>query len=111
MHRIRVSDLPHRGMSHQFVGADQGDVAACAYIVNAPTGKGPVLHTHPYDKIAFVQSGRAEWTVDGNVFEVGAGEILVVKAGEAHKFRSISAEPLVQIDVHLGARFQQTNLE
>ena len=111
MFRSKVADLPFRGFSHRFVGEDNGDVGACAYFVNAPPGKGPVLHRHPYDKIAFCQSGRARWTVEGQEFEIGAGEILVVKAGEAHKFTNIGDEPLIQIDVHLGKHFEQENLE
>lgn len=111
MFRTKVEDLPFAGMSHRFVGADHGDVAACMYLVNAPPGRGPVLHRHPYDKIAVVQSGRARWTVEGQEFEVGAGEILVVKAGEAHKFRSVGEEPLVQFDVHLAREFVQEDLE
>jgi mannose-6-phosphate isomerase-like protein (cupin superfamily) len=111
MFRTKVEDLPFRGISRQFVGAENGDVAASAYLVNAPSGRGPVLHRHPYDKIAFIQAGRACWTVDGTEFEAGPGEIVVVKAGEAHKFRSVGDTPLVQLDVHLGPRFVQENLE
>lgn len=111
MFHTRIADLPFRGFSHRFVGADHGHVNACAYIVNAPPGRGPVLHRHPYDKIAFVQSGRALWKVEGVEFEVGAGELLVVKAGESHKFTNVGDAPLVQIDVHLGPRFEQENLE
>ena len=111
MHRTRVQDLPWLGMSHQFVGADQGDVAVSAYLVKAPPGRGPKLHRHPYDKVVFTQEGRARWTVNGSDHETGPGDILVVKAGEPHTFRSIGDGPLVQIDVHLGSRFQQENLE
>jgi mannose-6-phosphate isomerase-like protein (cupin superfamily) len=39
------------------------------------------------------------------------GDILVVKAGELHRFVAIGDEPLVQLDVHLGPRFEQTNVE
>ena len=38
MHVIRQSDLPLVGMSHQFVGADRGDVGVSVYLVNAPPG-------------------------------------------------------------------------
>jgi mannose-6-phosphate isomerase-like protein (cupin superfamily) len=110
MIRTRIADLPHRGMSHQFIGAEH-DTTACAYLVDAPPGLGPPLHRHPYDKIAFIQSGLARWTVEGEEFDAGAGEILVVKAGEAHRFRSVGPEPLIQIDFHHGPRFEQENLE
>jgi mannose-6-phosphate isomerase-like protein (cupin superfamily) len=108
---IRQDQLPFQGMSHQFIGADHGEVGISAYFVNAPPGRGPVRHRHPYDKVVFVQQGRARWTVDGRDYEAGPGDILVVKAGEVHKFTSIGDVPLIQLDVHLGPRFQQENLE
>lgn len=111
MYRIRQEDLPFKGMSHNFVGADNGDVAISAYLVNAQPGRGPVLHRHPYDKVVFVQQGRGLWSIDGEEQEAGVGDILVVKAGEAHSFRSVGEVPLVQIDIHLGPRFVQENLE
>jgi mannose-6-phosphate isomerase-like protein (cupin superfamily) len=111
MHRARIEDLPFRGFSHRFVGADNGDTNACMYFVNAPPGKGPPLHRHPYDKIAIVQSGTARWWVEGEQFDVGAGEVLVVKAGEAHMFTNVGTDTLVQFDVHLGKQFEQENIE
>lgn len=107
---IRQDELPFQGMSHQFIGADNGDVAISAYLVNAPPGRGPVRHRHPYDKVVFVREGRARWTVDGKDYDAGPGDILVIKAGEVHTFSSIGDVPLIQLDVHLGPRFQQENL-
>ncbi len=43
-------------------------------------------------------------------FEAGAGDILVIKAGEIHGFRCIGEGPLVQVDVHLSPHFIQENL-
>jgi quercetin dioxygenase-like cupin family protein len=111
MKLIHQHELPFLGMSHQFVGAEHNDVAISAYLVNAPPGRGPVRHRHPYDKVVFVREGRARWTVDGQDHEVSAGDILVVKAGEIHSFVSVGEVPLVQLDVHLGPRFVQENLE
>lgn len=110
MYRIHADELPKVGMSRVFVGAERGDTGVSAYLVSAPPGKGPPPHHHPYDKVAFVQSGRARWIVNGVEHEAGAGDILVVKAGEIHSFTSLGDEPLVQIDVHLGPRFIQTNV-
>jgi mannose-6-phosphate isomerase-like protein (cupin superfamily) len=49
--------------------------------------------------------------VNGEQFEAGAGDILVIKAGEIHSFHCIGDAPLVQLDVHLSPRFIQENLE
>ena len=110
MHRVRQHDLPFVGSSHQFVGADQGDVAVSVFLFNGAPGKGPGPHRHPYDEIQFIQSGRGRWTVNGEEFEAGAGDVLVIKAGEVHGFKCIGDEPLVQLDVHLSPRFIQENL-
>jgi quercetin dioxygenase-like cupin family protein len=110
MYRIRQQDLPLHGVSREFVGADQGDVAMSAFLVDAPAGRGPGPHRHPYDEVVFVREGRARWTVNGEEFEAGPGDILIVKAGEIHGFRAVGPELLVQLDVHLSPRYIQENL-
>ncbi len=78
MYRVRQEDLPFQGSSHQFVGAENGDVNVSA--------------------------------VNGEEVEAGAGDILVIKAGEIHSFLCTGVAPLVQVDVHLSPRFIQENL-
>lgn len=109
MKRISKAELHHAGSSHHFVGADH-DVAISSFLFNGVKGSGPGPHRHPYDETQFIQSGRARYVVDGNEFEAGACEILVIKAGEVHGFTVISDEPLVQVDVHMSPTFIQENL-
>ncbi len=110
MHRTRREDLPFVGSSHQFIGADQGGVAMSAFLFDGKPGSGPGPHRHPYDEIQFIRSGRGRYVVEGVEFEAGAGDILVIKAGEVHQFTNIGDEPLVQLDVHLSPTFVQENL-
>jgi quercetin dioxygenase-like cupin family protein len=110
MHRVRQKDLPFRGSSHEFVGADNGDVDICAFLLSALPGAGPGPHRHPYDEVQFIREGRGIYTVNGEEFEAVAGDILVIKAGEVHGFRAVGDSPLVQVDIHLGPRFIQENL-
>jgi quercetin dioxygenase-like cupin family protein len=110
MYRIRQSELPFLGSSHQFVGADNGDVGISVYLLDAQPGRGPGPHRHPYDEVQFIREGRGLYTVEGVEFEAGPGDILVIKAGEVHGFKCIGDEPLVQLDVHLSPRFIQENL-
>jgi len=110
MYRTRQQDLPFQGSSHRFVGADHGDVGVSVFLFRGLPGRVVGLHRHPYDEIQFVREGRGLWTVDGVEFEAGAGDILVIKAGEIHGFRCIGDSPLVQVDVHLSPRFIQENL-
>ncbi len=110
MHRVRQEELPFIGSSYNFVGADNGDVQISAFLLSAPPGKGPGPHRHPYDEIQFIREGRGLYTVNGNEFEAGAGDILVIKAGEIHGFKCVGDSPLVQVDIHLSPRFIQENL-
>lgn len=110
MYRIHRQDLPHRGSAHRFEGAEFGGTGVSVFLFHGLPGRGPGPHRHPYDEIQFIQEGRGLWTVNGEEFEAGAGDILVIKAGEVHSFRGIGDGPLVQLDVHLSPRFIQENL-
>lgn len=110
MHHVRQQDLPFVGSSHQFVGADNGDVAVSVFLFNGQPGSGPGPHRHPYDEVQFIKEGRGRYTVSGETFDAGAGDILVIKAGEVHSFKNIGDGPLVQLDIHLSPRFIQENL-
>ena len=110
MYRIRQQDLPFRGSSYNFVGAEHGDVNVSVFLFRGQPGAGPGPHRHPYDEVQFIQEGRGSWVVNGEAFEAAAGDILVIKAGEVHSFTNIGDTLLVQLDVHLSPRFIQENL-
>lgn len=110
MHRVRREDLPFRGSSHRFVGADQGGTGVSVFLFRGEPGSGPGPHRHPYDEVQFIQEGRGLYTVEGETFEAGAGDILVIKAGEVHSFKCVGDGPLVQMDIHLSPEFIQVNL-
>ena len=110
MMRVKQDELPYKGSSHHFVGERNGDVNISVFLFNGQPGSGPGPHRHPYDEVQFIREGRGLWNVEGQEFEAGAGDILVIKAGEVHSFRCIGDGPLVQVDVHLSPRFIQENL-
>jgi quercetin dioxygenase-like cupin family protein len=96
-------------MSHEFVGETQG-APFSAYIVKAPPGHGPPLHTHPYVEAAFVLEGCATITVGDEHREVKAGGIVVIPANTPHRFVNSGDTLLRQIDVHASPALIQTNL-
>jgi quercetin dioxygenase-like cupin family protein len=106
---LDVEQLPFAGMSHEFVGQDQG-APFSAYVVTAKPGQGPPLHTHPYVEVAFTIEGTATITVGAEEREVQAGGIVVIPANTPHRFVNSGATTLRQIDVHASPQFIQTNL-
>ena len=106
---LNVEQLPFEGMSHEFHGEKEG-APISAYIVNAPPGKGPPLHTHPYVEVIFMIEGAAKVTIGGETREVKAGDIAVVPANTPHRFVNSGDTTLRQIDVHGSPKFIQTNL-
>jgi len=83
-------------------------VFRCSYSRESPARDRDLRH--PYDEIQFIREGHGVWTVNGNTFEGGAGDIFVIEAGEIHSFKAIGDSPLIQLDVHLSPRFIQENL-
>jgi len=81
-----------------------------AYIVTAPPGQGPPLHTHPYVEVAFTIEGRATMTIGDETREVTSGGVAVIPAGTPHRFVNSGDTILRQIDVHASPKFIQTNL-
>ena len=106
---LKLDQLPFAGMSHEFVGENQG-APFSAYIVTAKPGQGPPLHTHPYVEVAFTIEGTATITVGNEQREVKAGGIVVIPAHTPHRFVNSGDQTLRQIDIHASPDFIQTNL-
>jgi quercetin dioxygenase-like cupin family protein len=111
MYAINQSQLPFVGMSYEFIGLDHGGVGISFFLVTGEPGRGPRLHKHDYDEVVYVIEGRSKWTVGGQEREATAGDVLVVRAGEPHKFINSGDGPLRQIDIHLNPAFETTWLE
>lgn len=106
---LHFEELPFAGMSHEFVGENQG-APFSAFIVTAKPGQGPPLHSHPYVEVAFVIEGTAMITLGEEEREVKAGGIAVIPANTAHRFVNSGDTPLRQIDIHASPQFIQKDL-
>ena len=93
-----------------FEGKDHG--ATVSFFVGSfAPGRGPRLHTHPYDETFILEEGRATFTVDGATVEAGAGQIVVVPAGAAHRFVNSGDHPLRQVSIHPSDHIVEHSLE
>lgn len=86
-------------------GYEAGGVNACLIFVDNLPGEGPRLHKHQYHEIFIVLEGRSTFTVGAVTLDVGAGQIVVVRPGVAHKFVNAGPGRLRQIDIHASPKF------
>ena len=62
------------------------------YVNRHEPGEAAELHTHEEDHVLVMRAGRMRWTVDGEVVEAGAGDVIVAPAGTEHGFDVIGGE-------------------
>jgi quercetin dioxygenase-like cupin family protein len=103
---VSVADLPGN-LIGSFEGREHGS-SVSFFIGTFDAGTGPSLHVHPYDETFIVEAGSATFTVDGETFELGAGQIAVVPANTPHKF--VSGEGFRLISVNPSDHMIQTDL-
>ncbi|GHO84404.1 cupin domain-containing protein [Dictyobacter formicarum] len=102
---LHKDELSHYGDPNEFQGYQHGDTHVSFIWVELPPGHGPRLHKHPYEEVFIVQEGQVTFTVGSNTLEVNAGSIVIVPAGEPHKFINSGKGLLRQIDIHASPQF------
>jgi mannose-6-phosphate isomerase-like protein (cupin superfamily) len=88
-----------------------GDATISILFVEAPPGKGPRLHSHPYQEVFLIHAGEARFTIGQTSVDLAAGQLVVVAAGVPHKFVNEGKGILWQTDIHLSALIETTWLE
>jgi quercetin dioxygenase-like cupin family protein len=101
---IREDELPPSNIARELIGDDHA-AGVSVILVDAPPGRGPSLHRHPYEEIFIVQEGEATFRLEDSERVVRAGEIVIVPAGEWHGFVNSGDGPLRQVDIHVSPRF------
>ena len=104
MRVLRRDELPWSEIARELVGAEHG-LDITILFVDAPPGRGPHLHRHPYAEVFIVQEGEALFTVGEEELSATAGDVVVAEPNEAHAFVNTGTTPLRQIDIHLSASF------
>jgi quercetin dioxygenase-like cupin family protein len=75
--------------------ADHVDLMVVAFSFEI-TGAEGLLHKHPHIQSTYVKSGRFRFTIDGDTFEVSAGDSFVIPSNAIHG--CICIEPGVLVD-------------
>ena len=102
---IPLDDLEHTRHSHEFVGAEHGDVPFSIILVHSQPGVGPKLHRHPYVEVFVVESGRATFQIGDDTLVVESGHVVVSPPGEAHGFTNSGRGELRLMAIHGAGRF------
>jgi mannose-6-phosphate isomerase-like protein (cupin superfamily) len=108
---VNNNDLPGNFTSRKFEGYLHNDANLSFFLSATPPGRGPALHTHPYEEIFVVRAGTLTFTVGDEIVEVSGEHIVVVPPGTPHKFINSGTETAHHIDIHANARMETTWLE
>jgi quercetin dioxygenase-like cupin family protein len=85
MEVIRQDELPFSNIAREFVGSEHG-AGCCLILVDAPPGRGPGLHRHPYAEVFLVQDGEGVFRTEDGERAVGPGDLVVVPQDTWHGF-------------------------
>ena len=96
---------------HRFEGYRYGGANVSFFLSDTPPGRGPGLHTHPYDEVFVVEEGELTFTVGGDTIEAKGGQIVIAPAGAPHKFVNTGPTRARHIDIHTGGRMSTQWLE
>jgi len=59
----------------------------------------------------FIIQGDARITLNGDIFEMGAGDSLDIEVGDLHRIENIGAEDVVFVEVQTGTYFGEDDIE
>jgi mannose-6-phosphate isomerase-like protein (cupin superfamily) len=105
MRVLSRSDLTETNFAHELVGDDHGGVGVSLILVEAPPGRGPSLHTHPYAEVFVVHDGEGTFVAGDEERVVRGGEIVIVPPETPHGFTNTGEAPLRMTNVHVNSRF------
>ncbi len=103
-HVIPWGDLPHSATAYRFEGQAYGDIPLSFFWTDAPPGTGVGLHRHPYAEVFAVQEGHVTFTVGGETRDATAEQIVIVPAGQPHRFVNTGPGLACHLDLHTSGR-------
>jgi mannose-6-phosphate isomerase-like protein (cupin superfamily) len=103
---IELDSLEHTAHSHDFVGAEHGDVPFSIILVHSQPGVGPKVHRHPYSEVFVVEAGQATFRLGDETFVVDEGHIVVGPPDVPHGFTNTGTGELRLTAIHGAGRFE-----
>jgi len=98
---INMTELRLSGETARvFEGSQYGDTHVSFFLIDAPPGDGPSLHSHPYEEIFVIQAGQVTFTIGDATIEATGGQIVIAPPGIPHKFINSGKTLLRSINIH-----------
>ena len=101
---VRGSELPFKtiegdgaaglALAPLYKAPDRGGTFQLARVSPGGVSK---RHAHEWDQANYVAAGGAEVDVDGEVFQLGTGDSIVIPGGKAHAFSNPGGETLILV--------------
>lgn len=91
----RLPELEWLGTTYRTILPPQATNGSLSIVdTTSPAGSGPPRHVHEReDEIFVIVSGNVRFWVEGELFDRGSGEAVLVQRGREHTFRVIGNEP------------------
>lgn len=102
---IPLDELAPTKHSHEFVGAEHGEVPFSIILVHSKPGVGPKLHRHPYAEVFVVESGEATFQLGDDTVVVAGGHVVVGPPDVPHGFVNSGSGELRLTAIHGAGRF------
>lgn len=102
----RFADLPREILFDGVLtrSAVRTDDAIVVFNWIQPGPMAPPHHDHPFDQLALILDGTAQFDLDGAAHVVGPGELLYIPAGVPHTARVIGDVAVLNVDLFAPAR-------
>jgi mannose-6-phosphate isomerase-like protein (cupin superfamily) len=81
-----------------FVDRSFGAIHQSLFLIQYMPGAKIDPHDHTFEESYFIVSGRVKATADGNVYDLGAGDVIWTGVGCIHSFENVGNEPVRWIE-------------
>ena len=78
---------------------------------DSPPGSSIPLHSHNYEEVFIVHSGRGTYTVGDTTIEAGPGDVVLIPSGAWHCFVNNFHEPLSHTAVHSSGKIEAVSFK
>jgi len=81
-----------------FVDRSFGAIHQSLFLIQYMPGAKIDPHDHTFEESYYIVSGRVKATADGNVYDLGAGDVIWTGVGCIHSFENVGSEPVRWIE-------------